>query len=158
VSDPAFLQRESIITMDCRVRIAIKAPPKVIWELLTDAEGFPRWNSTVTRIEGRIAEGQRLRIHASGTKRIFTPRVSGVLRERRMVWSDGIPLLFKGTRIFALEPHVDGSTEFAMEETFSGLIFALVKRTMPDFRPIFEAYANDLRREAERLARQHNTL
>ena len=27
-----------------------------------------------------------------------------------------------------------------------------VRRMLPDFRPIFEAYANDLRREAERIA------
>jgi hypothetical protein len=31
-------------------------------------------------------------------------------------------------------------------------MFALTKRMLPDFRPIFEAYANDLRREAERIA------
>ena len=34
----------------------------------------------------------------------------------------------------------------------SGAMFALTKRMLPDFRPIFEAYANDLRREAERIA------
>lgn len=41
-----------------------------------------------------------------------------------------------------------------MEERFSGLVFALVKRTLPDFRPIFQAYANDLKREAERIAHE----
>jgi len=33
---------------------------------------------------------------------------------------------------------------------FSGVIFALVRGTLPDFGPIFEAYANDLKREGER--------
>ena len=41
-----------------------------------------------------------------------------------------------------------------MQEQFSGLMFALVKRLLPDFRPIFEAYANDLKRQAVRTA--HN--
>ena len=36
-----------------------------------------------------------------------------------------------------------------MEERFSGVMFALTKRLLPDFRPIFEAYASDLKHEAE---------
>ena len=43
-----------------------------------------------------------------------------------------------------------GSTDFTMEERFSGLILALVKGSLPDLGPVFERYANDLRREAER--------
>jgi hypothetical protein len=71
-----------------------------------------------------------------------------------MIWSDGLPSIFRGVRTFVLKPHDDSSTDFLMEEHFSGLMFALVKRTLPDFRPIFEAYANDLKREAERLAHE----
>jgi hypothetical protein len=69
-----------------------------------------------------------------------------------MTWSDGLPAVFKGVRTFVLKPHDDASTSFVMEEHFSGLMFAFVKRMLPDFRPIFEAYANDLKREAERIA------
>ena len=61
---------------------------------------------------------------------LYAQGVSGVVAARRMTWSDGL----------------------LMEERFSGLLLALVKRTLPDFRPIFEAYANDLKREAERIA------
>ena len=32
-------------------------------------------------------------------------------------------------------------------------MFALTRSMLPDFRPIFETYANDLKREAERIAR-----
>jgi len=38
-----------------------------------------------------------------------------------------------------------------MEETFSGLILPLVGRAMPNFKPIFKQYAEDLKREAERV-------
>jgi hypothetical protein len=38
-----------------------------------------------------------------------------------------------------------------MEERFSGLMLPLVKRSLPDFEPIFERYADDLKKEAERL-------
>jgi hypothetical protein len=53
-----------------------------------------------------------------------------------------------------LEPGAGGATRFVMREHFSGLVFALTKRMLPDFRPIFEAYATDLKREAESIAAQ----
>jgi hypothetical protein len=51
---------------------------------------------------------------------------------------------------FVLKSRNDGSTEFVMEERFSGLLLPLVKGSMPDFGPVFERYASDLKREAER--------
>ena len=121
-----------------------------IWSLLTDAEGFPRWNSTVTRIEGRIAEGEKLRIHVPGTERTFTPKVSEVICADRMTWTGGVPGVFLGVRTFRLTPCRDGSVDFAMQERFSGVALLFAKSSMPDFGPIFQTYANDLKKEAER--------
>jgi hypothetical protein len=117
---------------------------------LTDAEGFPRWNSTVSGVEGQIREGERLRLRVPGTDRVFTPKVSGVVPNERMTWTGGFAPIFKGVRTFVLRPRNDGSTDFMMEERFSGLILPLVKGSMPDFGPVFERYASDLKREAER--------
>jgi hypothetical protein len=154
MDESRFARTNSTFSMTCGVEVNIKANAEIVWSLLTDATGFPRWNSTVTGIEGQIREGERLRLHVPGTNRTFTPTVSGVVPARRMIWSDGLPYIFKGVRTFVLESRDDRSTDFVMEEHFSGLMFALVKRMLPDFRPIFEAYANDVKREAERIA--HN--
>ena len=116
---------------------------------MTDAKGFPRWNSTVTSIEGEIRDGEQLRLHVPGTDRTFTPRVSGVVPNKRMTWTGGFAPVFKGVRTFELTPRGDGSTAFAMEERFSGLMLPLVKGSMPDFGPVFERYASDLKQEAE---------
>ena len=67
-----------------------------------------------------------------------------------MTWTGGFAPMFKGVRTFELKPRGDGSTDFAMEERFSGLVLPLMKGSMPDFGPVFEAYANDLKRAAER--------
>jgi hypothetical protein len=120
-----------------------------VWGLLTDAEGFPRWNSTVSGIEGRIREGERLRLRVPGTDRIFTPRVSGVVPQERMTWTGGFAPMFKGVRTFLLKARTDGSTDFSIDERFSGLMLPLVKRAMPDLGPVFERFAGDLKREAE---------
>jgi hypothetical protein len=140
--------------MTCRVEINIHASAEIVWGLLTDANGFARWNSTVSGVEGQIREGERLKLHVPGTKRTFTPKVSGVVPARHMTWSDGFAPLFKGVRTFGLEPRGSDSTDFRMEERFCGVLFALTKGMLPDFRPIFEAYASDLRREAQRIAHE----
>ena len=152
MNEPLFTQSAKGLGMTFRVGIKILATTGIVWNLLTDAKGFPRWNSTVTGIEGEIREGERLRLHVPGTSRTFTPKVSGVVAERAMTWSDGVAGIFKGVRTFELVPHNGISTDFVMEEHFSGVMFALTKRMLPDFRPIFEAYAGDLKREAERIA------
>src|SRR4029078_10762740 len=105
-------QRKHPLAMTSRVEVSIQANAEIIWDLLTDAKGFPRWNSTVTGIEGEIREGERLRLHAPGMNRTFTPTVSGVVAARRMMWSDGLPFVFRGERSFVLTPDGDTSTGF----------------------------------------------
>jgi hypothetical protein len=152
MSETQFTRRSSVFAMTCAAKVNIRASAKIVWSLLTDATGFGRWNSTVTAVEGSIREGERLKLHVPGTTRTFTPTVSGVVPARRMIWSDGLAPVFRGVRTFVLEPCGNASTDFMMEERFSGVMFALTKGMLPAFRPVFEAYANDLKREAERVA------
>ena len=150
MTEPAVVQERSALSLFCRVDVTVRARAERIWALLTDAPGFPRWNSTVTRIEGDIREGGKLTVHVPGTDRVFTPRISGVVPNERMIWTGGFSPVFKGVRTFELHPRPDGTTEFTMAERFSGLMIPLVRRSMPDFGPVFARYADDLRREAER--------
>ena len=147
---PQVTQTHRTFLLACAVKINIRASAAIIWGILTDAPGYPRWNSTISGIEGQIREGERLRLHVPGTDRTFTPRVSSVVPNEGMTWTGGFAPLFKGVRTFALTPADNGSTDFTMEERFTGLMLPLVKGSMPDFGPVFDHYANDLKREAER--------
>lgn len=153
MSDPKTTQTRGALSLVCGVEVNIHASAERIWRLLTDAKDFSRWNSTVAAIEGRIAEGERIELRVPGTDRTFRPRVSGVVPNERMTWTGGAAPFFKGVRTFELRARNDGSTDFAMKERFSGLMLPLVKGSLPDFRPVFESYANDLRREAEQSTR-----
>ena len=104
MSEARFTQTSGAFAMTCRVEVNIESTAEIVWSLLTDAKAFSRWNSTVTDIEGEIREGERLRLHVPGTNRTFTPRVSGVVPARRMVWGDGFAPIFRGVRTFVLEP------------------------------------------------------
>ena len=150
MNEPRFTQASSAFSLLCKVALHIRARPETIWSLLTDGKGFPRWKSTITRLEGEIREGERLRLHVPGTDRTFTPVVSGLVPRERMSWSGGFAPLFKGVRSFQLRSRDDGSVDFTLEERFSGLLLPLVRRSLPDFRPVFERFASDLKKEAER--------
>ncbi len=139
----------STFRMECSVRCAISAPRNKIWELLTDAKRFPSWNSTVTSIEGDIAQGNKLALRVPSSERTFTPKVTALEPAERMVWSDGFAPMFKGERTFTLREQPDGTTEFGMVEVFAGLMLPMIKGSLPDFVPIFEQYARDLKRAAE---------
>jgi len=139
--------------MTCSVGCTIQASPDRVWSLLTDAAGFPRWNTTVTRIGGTIALGQKLRIEVPAAPgRTFQPKVTAFEPVERMVWSDGAAPMFKGVRTFTVAPAKGGGTAFAMHEEFTGVMLPMIAGSLPDFGPIFETYAADLKREAERSA------
>jgi hypothetical protein len=140
---------EDTFRMDCSIRCEIAAPPARIWALLTDAARVPSWNSTVTSLKGDIALGAKLELRVPlDPKRVFTPRVTKLEKDREMEWSDGMAPMFKGVRRFVLTARGD-VTEFEMTEVFSGVMLPLIKRSLPDFGPAFEAYAADLKRAAE---------
>lgn len=148
---PRARKTSSTFRMECGVLVNIRATPTAIFALLTDAAGFPRWNSTVTSIEGKIALGEKLALRVpAAPDRTFRPKVAELVPDARMVWSDGMAPLFKGVRTFTLTPREDGTTDFAMVEVFSGIMLPMIRGSLPDFGPPFEQYAADLKREAER--------
>ena len=142
---------KSTFNMGYAVGINIQAKPSRIWSLLTNAGDFPRWNSMVKSIDGKIALGEKIKVqvpYAPG--RTFNLKVSEFIPDKIMVWRDGMAPMFSGMRTYSLTPKPDGSTDFAMAEVFSGIMLPMIAGSLPDFGPSFEAYVADLKREAER--------
>lgn len=137
--------------MQYSVTRTINADPKTIWGLLTDAGSYPDWNPAVLGIEGTIAEGERIRLTSIvNPNREFKLSVSDVRSPNSMVWSDGMPLgLFKGVRTFTVEPSGDGSSEFKMEEVYTGLLAPMITKSIPDMTDSFEQFADGLKAAAE---------
>ncbi len=126
----------------------VRAPADTVWGLLTDADAFPTWNTTVTEITGPIAVGTTLRIRVPISDRTFTPKVVSLDAPHRMVWQDGMMPMFQGTRTFTVTPTPDGC-RFEMDEVFRGLMLPLIKGSLPDFAPVFDQYAADLKQAVE---------
>ncbi len=130
--------------LEYRVGRNIAAPPEKIWALLTDAQGYPAWNSTVTSLEGTIAKGETIELKSTlDEKRTFKLQVSTLEPNQRMVWEDG-GKAFRGVRTYTLTAREDGTTDFTMAEVITGTMLKMIEPKLPDFAPSFEQFAADL--------------
>ena len=128
----------------------IDAAPERVWAALVDGESYPTWDSGVDRVEGRIAPGEKIKLHVAVNRgRAFPVKVTDFEPARRMRWIGGMPLgLFKGVRTFTLTPR-DTATEFTVREEYSGPLLPLIWRSMPDLGPSFDQFASGLKRRVE---------
>lgn len=131
------------------VSISIQADPTIVWALLTNASDYPRWNSTVTSIEGNIALGEKIKLKSIlDAKRTFKLKVKEFEADKRLVWGDG-----QGNRIYTITKNGDGTVTFSMVEKIGGLMFPMYANMIPPFDESFEKFASDLKRESEIIAK-----
>ncbi len=129
----------------------IAASPEAIWSILVDGPGYARWENGVVRVDGTIAQGNKITVvSAANPKRSFPVEVTAFEPGRRMEWSGGMPLgLFRGVRTYSLTPGSDGTTRFHMREDYTGPMLPLIWKSMPDLQPSFDEFAAGLKRHAE---------
>ena len=132
------------------VERTINAPIDHVWNLLTDASGYPEWNKTVVSLGGSIEPGESIAVVSTlDPKRTFDLEVTELTRPSRMESSDGMPFgVFKGVRIFTLS-EIDGATEFTMSEVFSGPLSGVITKMIPDMTDNFSEFADCAKATAE---------
>jgi uncharacterized protein YndB with AHSA1/START domain len=129
----------------------VAAPSEVVWDVLTDFEGWPGWNPDVKAmtVEGAVAEGTKFRWKAGpGTIR---SRVERLDRPRLAGWT-GKTLGIDAVHVWHLEPR-DGGTFVRTEESFSGFLPRLLRgRMQKTLDAALETGLQHLRVAAERRA------
>ena len=134
------------------VATTIKADEAIIWALLTNANDYPRWNSTVTSIQGNITLGEKIVLKSTlDAKRSFKLKVKEFEPAKKLVWGDG-----KGQRVYTLKNNGDGTVTFTMTERIGGLMFPMYAKYIPSFDESFNAFAADLKKEAELIQKKAN--
>lgn len=129
----------------------INASPDTIWKILVDGAGYPSWDPGTIKIEGTIAQGEKILAYSKlSPNRAFPVKVSEFVPNQSMTWEGGMPLgLFRGVRTFKLLPKGSGQVEFQMREQFSGPMLFLIGRTIPDMTETFRVFAEGLKKRAE---------
>lgn len=136
--------QKKLFSRETSVQTEIEANPEAVWALLTDADGYSRWNSTLVSLKGTIEPGGQLELVAKiAPQRTFKLKVKAFEVPHRLAWGD-----FMGTREFSLTPMPSG-TQFEMREKIGGPLFPLFAWMIPSFDESFERFASDLKAEAE---------
>ncbi len=131
------------------VSIDIDAEPSIIWKLLTNASDFPRWNSTVLSIEGDIKVGNKIKLKSYlDPERTFKIKIKEI-GDEQMIWGDAM-----GERVYVIKKTAEGSTHFSMTEKIGSFMFPLFANKIPSFDESFDKYAEDLKKEAEAIAKK----
>lgn len=143
VTTKKTFSRETAVSID------IQADKSIIWALLTNANDFPRWNSTLISIDGTIKQGEKIKLKAKlDPKREFKLTVKEFEADNRMVWGDAM-----GNRVFTIKSIGNNLTNFLMSEKIGGPLFPLFAKMIPPFDQAFEQYAKDLKNEAETISK-----
>ena len=153
-SNPEILTQNKM-TVEIFTEILIEAQPKKVWEILTDFENYPEWNSFVKSIEGNIKVGNTISVRIeppNGNGLTFKPVVVAydVQKELRWLGKFFIKGVFDGEHQFKLIDNKNGTTTFIQSETFTGILVSLFKNNLNNTKIGFEQMNLELKELAER--------
>lgn len=129
----------------------IEAGPDRVWPVLANPSAWPDWDSGVSKVEGRLALGEKLSIAVDANPgRAFGVKVVTLEEPKLIVLRGGMPFgLFTGERTYTLRPE-GAATRFEMREEYRGPLAKLIFRSIPDLGPSFRQFAEGLKAQAER--------
>ena len=131
--------------------IDIAAPAEVVWEVLTNFDGWPQWNPEVKSMswDGPLAPGSAFRWKAGPGTIVST--LEEVDRPRYVRWR-GRTMSITAIHEWRFEDR-DGGTHVETNETFSGALARLLRRSLQkQLDGALEEGLEHLKREAERRA------
>lgn len=134
--------------------ILIDAPPKRVWDLLTDFPRMPDWNPFIRSISGSPTPGSRLSVQIvpPGKRGMrFKPTVLVANPERELRWFGRflMPGLVDGEHYFLLAAMPDGRTRFTQGEKFTGFLVTILSATVSAAEDGFKAMNASLKQRAE---------
>jgi len=138
--------------------IAIGAPAPIVWEVISDLDGWVAWNP-IMKASGKLAPGERLAISvaAPGGKAIsLDPVVETFDEGREFRWRVRKLLgLFDAEHGFRVVSEDNGRCRFEQFEVFNGILArAFYSRQAKALDTGFQAMNRMLKREAEKRARE----
>ena len=135
---------KTIFSRETTVSIDINADAATVWELLTNVQKMPSWNSTIVSLSGNIApNGKVALVSTLDESRTFNLNIQEFVPNKKLVWGDR-----QGARTYLITSRSGGVT-FTMTEKIGGFLFPLFSRFIPPFDESFDQFAADLKAAAE---------
>jgi len=138
-----------------RTEIVIKAPSKIVWNILMDFAAYGEWNPFIQSISGEKKVNGKLSafLKAPDMKGMkIKPKVIKIEEGREFRWLGHLffPGLFDGEHIFEIRDE-SANTVFVQREEFKGLFSTFIlKKVGPNTQRGFEEMNSALKTLAER--------
>src|SRR5215218_1588719 len=142
--------------------IEIDASPAAVWRELADTGAYGHWNPFVRRLDGELAENERLEVEITppeGRAMTFRPTVLAAKPGRELRWRGHllVPGLFDGEHSFEIQPLEDDRVRFIQREAFKGLLVPLFAQSLEsNTRRGFEEMNHALKERAEAAPREQD--
>jgi len=134
-----------------KTSITINASKERVWEVLTDFENYPQWNSFIKSVSGNVQVGNQIVIKLQGMT--FKPIVLTFKENTELKWLGHLWFkgLFDGEHTFKLTDNGNGTTKFEQSEDFSGILVKLFSKSLDkDTKKGFEQMNKELKLRAEK--------
>ena len=138
--------------------IGIGAPAHIVWEVISDLDGWLAWNP-IMKASGTLAQGEQLDVKLAapgGQGMSYQPKIVMLEDGREFRWQARKMLgLFDAEHGFRVVPEDVGRCRFEQFEVFRGmLVGAFYSRQSKALDTGFQAMNRMLKREAEKRARE----
>lgn len=138
--------------------IGIGAPAHIVWEVISDLDGWLAWNP-IMKASGTLAQGEQLDVKLAapgGQGMSFQPKIVMLEDGREYRWRARKMLgLFDAEHGFRVVPEDVGRCRFEQFEVFRGILAgAFYSRQSKALDTGFQAMNRMLKREAEKRARE----
>jgi uncharacterized protein YndB with AHSA1/START domain len=106
------------------VAITIHAKPEKVWQILTNIDAWPQWQSDITaaRLSGPLTPGTTFTWTNTGTK--INSRLALVTPNSALAWT-GSAMGAHAIHVWRLSPTPDGQTQVQEDESMDGFLLTL---------------------------------
>ena len=95
---------KTTFSRETTVSIDINAGAATVWELLTNVEKMPSWNSTIVSLSGNIAPGGKVALVSTlDESRTFNLKIKEFEPNKKLVWGDN-----QGARTYTIAERGEG--------------------------------------------------
>jgi hypothetical protein len=142
------------LPLKIEARIGVQAPASVIWEMVSDINGWPAWNPLYPKAQGAVAFGARLTLEVAlpgEAPRTINPVILDWTPGEQIIWSLRLMGgLLRSTRYIEIEVLGDESCIFSNGEFFEGPLMRLIHRKQRRaIKAGFTAFCETVRKRAE---------
>ena len=139
---------------ELRTEIKIQSSPEKVWQILTDFDKWPDWNTFIHHAIGKAKVDEKVDITVRGGAKdmVLHCTVIKVEPNRELCWKYHVlsPVFFQGEHSFTIEPEGENQVRFVDREIFNGLFVPLQAKDIDtNSRQGFEEMDQALKARAE---------